>query len=155
MARLTVNQAGHEVSLERERSLLFVLREELGLTGAKMACGEGECGACTVLLEGRPVHGCVTPIRDVAVRAVTTIEGLAQGGELAPVQRAFVELGALQCGFCTPGMILAATALLAEHARPSEAEIRAALNGNLCRCGMYARIVAAVRRAAELMAGAR
>src|SRR5438874_6323234 len=112
MAELTVNGARHELSLERERSLLQVLREELGLTGAKYACGEGACGACTVLLDGEPIHSCVTPAREADGRAVTTIEGLGTEDDLHPVQRAFVEEAAMQCGFCTPGMIVCAVALL-------------------------------------------
>src|SRR5437764_14106614 len=125
MAELTVNGARHELSLERERSLLQVLREELGLTGAKYACGEGACGACTVLLDGEPIHSCVTPVGDAAGRAVTTIEGLTPPGALHPVQRAFAEAAAMQCGFCTPGMIVRAAALLERTPSPSDEEILA------------------------------
>jgi aerobic carbon-monoxide dehydrogenase small subunit len=147
--RITVNDVAHEVAPEPERSLLYVLRVELGITGPKPGCGEGECGACTVLVGGDAVTSCTTPIAELAGREVTTVEGLARGGALHPVQQAFVEEGALQCGYCTPGMICSAVALLARDASPGEAEIRAALERNVCRCGVYPRIVAAVRRAAE------
>lgn len=135
---------------EAEGSLLRLLRESLGLTGAKPGCGEGACGACTVLVEGRPVRACVTPARAVAGASVLTAEGLAADGLLHPVQEAFVEIGAFQCGYCTPGMVLSAVALLRRSRAPSEAEISAALEGNLCRCCAYPRIVRVVRRAAEL-----
>ena len=126
-----------------------MLREELGLTGTKYGCGEGECGACKVLLDGVAVRACMTPIGEAVGRSVTTIEGLADGPRLHPVQDAFLELGAFQCGFCTPGMIVAAVSLLGRTPHPSDPEIRAAMDGNLCRCGGYLRILAAIRRAAE------
>src|SRR5262245_20658933 len=150
-AKITVNGTTHDVALQRERTLLHVLREELGLTGTKYACGEAECGACMVLLDGEPVPSCQTPVGQAAGRSVITIEGIARGGELHPVQQAFVALGALQCGFCTPGMIVRAVAFLAGHPDPTDADIRAALQRNVCRCGAHPRIVAAVRRAAELV----
>lgn len=133
-----------------ERSLLELLRVELGLTGAKYGCGEGECGACTVLLGGEPVRACQIALGGLDGADVVTVEGLRAGGRLSPVQRAFAEAGAFQCGFCTPGMIVAATALLRRNANPSETQVRAALNGHLCRCCGYVRILAAVRRASEL-----
>jgi aerobic-type carbon monoxide dehydrogenase small subunit (CoxS/CutS family) len=147
--RLRVNGSDHRISLERDRSLLYVLREELGLTGTKYGCGEGECGACKVLVDGVAVRSCLTPIGEVVGRSVTTIEGLATGDELNPVQQAFIDAGAFQCGFCTPGMIVAAASLLARNPRPTRAEIRAALDGNLCRCGGYLRILEAVEKAAR------
>jgi aerobic carbon-monoxide dehydrogenase small subunit len=126
---------------------LLALRDDLGLTGAKLGCGEGECGACTVLLDGRPVRSCQVPVHEAAGREVVTVEGLAPSGELTDVQRAFVEVGAFQCGYCTPGFIIRVTALLAEDPDPSEAAVRAALQGNICRCGGYSRILRAVDRA--------
>ena len=147
--RFTVNGKARSVQTEPERPLLEVLREDLGLTGAKYGCGEGQCRACTVLLDGKPVTSCLTPVRAAAGKKVVTIEGLAGGGRLHPVQQAFVEEGAMQCGYCVPGMILTAAALLQRNPHPTEAQIIEALNGNLCRCCGYPRIVAAVRRAAE------
>ena len=146
---IVVNGVGHEVSVEPDRSLLAVLREELGLTGTKGGCGEGACGACTVLVDGEPVRSCTALAGDLA-GPVTTVEGLADEAGLHPVQRAFLEIGAMQCGFCTPGMIVSVSALLAKHPNPGEPQIRAALEGNLCRCCAYPRILRAVRRAAEL-----
>ena len=145
-----VNGSTAEVPLEPERSLLEVLRIELGLTGAKYGCGEGECGACTVLLDGEPVPACSVPLSEALGRNVVTIEGIGSLERLTPMQRAFVELGAFQCGFCTPGMIVRATALLARSAAPSPAEIRAAMEPQICRCGGYARILAAIQRGAEI-----
>jgi aerobic-type carbon monoxide dehydrogenase small subunit (CoxS/CutS family) len=147
---LNVNGRARSVRREPERSLLVVLRSELGLTGTKFGCGEGECGACTVLLDGAPVQACQTPLEEVGPRKVTTVEGLAADGLLNPVQRAFAELGAFQCGYCTPGMVVSVTALLRENPAPSAVEIRTALDGNLCRCCGYARILRAVDRAIEL-----
>jgi aerobic carbon-monoxide dehydrogenase small subunit len=152
-SRLRVNGVDHPVSLDRDRSLLYVLREELGLTGTKYGCGEGECGACKILLDGVAVRSCMTPIGEAVGRSVTTIEGLARGTDLHPVQQAYVEAGAFQCGFCTPGMILATVSLLARIPDPSEEEIRAAMDGNLCRCGGYLRIVEAVRMASRASKG--
>lgn len=139
-------------------SLLTALREQLGLTGAKIGCAEGACGACTVLLDGRAARACVTPAAAAAGRAVQTIEGLAAGrsgdpGSLHPLQRAFLHEGAFQCGYCTPGMLMSAAALLAHQPSPDAAEVVAALDGNICRCGMYARIVRAVLRAAAELRG--
>jgi len=147
--RFTVNGQTSEVDSEPDRPLLEVLREDLGLTGAKYGCGEGQCGACTVLLDGRPVLSCVTPAQSVHGHQVVTIEGLARNGALNPVQQAFLDEGAMQCGYCTPGMILQTVALLEAHPHPTEAQIVEGLNGNLCRCNDYQRILAAVRRAAE------
>ncbi len=148
--RLSVN--GKEVKLARDpdRSLLEALRVELGLTGAKYGCGEGECGACTILLGGRPVRSCQVRVGELEGLEVTTVEGLARDGHLNPAQRAFAELGAFQCGYCTPGMVVRTTALLRATPDPSEEDIREALEGNVCRCCGYSRILRAVGRAAEL-----
>jgi isoquinoline 1-oxidoreductase len=151
MIRLIVNGVEHELAVEPDRSLLSVLREELGFTGAKYGCGEGACGACTVLVEGEPVRACQLSVDEIAGRPVTTVEGLAREGRLHPLQRAFIELGAMQCGFCTAGMIVGAAGLLAKDPDPDEARIRTALEGNVCRCGTYPRLLRAIRRAAELM----
>jgi len=151
---LQVNGARRRVRAGAGRSLLHLLREELGLTGAKPGCGEGACGACTVLLDGRAARACVVPADAAAGRRVTTIEGLARGGRLHPLQEAFLAEDALQCGYCTPGMILSAAALLAANPDPTAGEVAAFLEGNLCRCGAHPRIVAAVRAAARAMAGA-
>jgi aerobic-type carbon monoxide dehydrogenase small subunit (CoxS/CutS family) len=151
MQPLWVNGVARETAREPDRSLLLYLREELGLRGAKYACGAGECGACMVLVDGAARPACRTPLAEAAGHAVTTIEGLAAGGALHPVQRAFVEVGALQCGFCTPGMIMSAVAFLARKPDPTDAEIRAAMATNLCRCCAYPRIVEAIRRAAAAM----
>ena len=145
---LIVNGAKREVAAQPSRPLLGVLRDELDLTGAKYGCGEGQCGACTVLIDGRPTRSCVTTIDTVAGKSVTTVEGVARDGRLHPLQTAFIEAGAMQCGYCIPGMIVSALGLLERNADPSEAEIRRALQGNICRCGTYPRIVRAVKSAA-------
>ena len=151
--KLTVN--GHEktVTTDSQRSLLDVLREDLGLTGVKYACGEGRCGACSVLVDGRRVRSCVTPASKVDKKTIVTIEGLARDDALHPVQEAFLEESALQCGYCTGGMILTAVALLEENINPTDREIVEGMNGNICRCNGYPKIVNAVRRAAEKMKG--
>lgn len=143
---------GQEVSayVDPGARLIDVLRGPLGLTGTKEGCGNGECGACTVIVDGRAVNACLFPALEAEGREVLTVEGLSEpGGELSDVQRAFVDGGAIQCGFCSPGMIMSATALLGRNADPSDDEIRAALIGNLCRCTGYAQIVSAVRAAAQ------
>jgi len=151
--RLTVNGQARTLGAEGERTLLECLRGELELTGAKYGCGEAQCGACAVLIDGEAVAACVTPLAAVAGKHVTTIEGLARGEMLHPVQQAFLEEAAFQCGFCTPGMIIATVALLRGNPRPSEAEIREGLERHLCRCCAYPRILAAVREAARAMEG--
>ncbi|HEY0478994.1 MAG TPA: (2Fe-2S)-binding protein [Kofleriaceae bacterium] len=147
MIKLTVNGVAREVEADDDMPLLWVLRDLLGLTGTKYGCGEALCGACTVHVDGRAVRACVTPIRRAAGHAVTTIEGLSAAGD-HPLQRAWVELGVPQCGFCQAGQIMSAAALLAENPRPSDDDIDHSLAGNLCRCGTYVRIRAAVRKAA-------
>jgi nicotinate dehydrogenase subunit A len=149
---LRVNRRSHDVEAEPADSLLVVLREDLHLTGAKYGCGEGQCGACTVLVDGQARRSCVTKIETVAGHEITTIEGLADGERLHPVQEAFLEVEAFQCGYCSPGMVLAAVALLRAVPKPSEAEIGRRLDRNLCRCGTYNRIVRAVGLAAARMA---
>ena len=145
---LTVNGVSRTVTTDPQRPLLDVLREDLHLTGTKYGCGEGRCGACTVLMDGKPARSCVVPISLADKKSVTTIEGLAKGESLHPVQEAFLEEGAMQCGYCTPGMILSAVALLQDKPNPTDEEIVAGLNGNICRCNGYAKITNAVRRAA-------
>ncbi len=146
---LQVNGASMRVEAPAEESLLSVLRYRLNLTGTKYGCGEGECGACTVLLNGKAYRSCRVSVAAAANAGITTIEGLERHGVLTPVQQAFVDEGAMQCGYCTSGMIVEATALLEENPQPTEEQIVARMNGNVCRCGTYPRIVAAVRRAAE------
>ncbi|MBN1859633.1 (2Fe-2S)-binding protein [Candidatus Bipolaricaulota bacterium] len=141
---------GETVACDTDGSvrLLDLLREDLHLTGTKEGCGEGECGACTVLLDGKAVNSCLIPAPSVDGKDVVTVEGLSRDGGLHPVQRAFMETGAVQCGFCTPGFIVATVALLNENSDPNDEEIRAGLEGNLCRCTGYAKIIEAVRKAA-------
>lgn len=151
--KLYVNRREASIDADPNRTLLSVLRNDLDLTGAKYGCGEGLCGACTVLVDGAAVRSCTTPVKAVAGKRITTIEGLAQQDRLHAVQQAFLDAGAFQCGYCTPGMILSAVALLRENPTPGEAEIKDSLEGNICRCGTYPRIVAAVRLAATGKAG--
>lgn len=149
--RLTVNGKAHSIETEPERPLLEVLREDLGLTGTKYGCGEGQCRACTVLLNGKAIVSCLTPVRSAQGGRITTIEGLSDGEMLHPVQKAFLDEGAMQCGYCVPGMILRTIALLDSNPRPTESQILESMNGSLCRCCGYPRILAAVDRAAEAM----
>jgi len=139
------------LEVDEERLFLWVLRTELGLTGTKSGCGEGFCGSCTVLVDGKPERSCQLPMRDVAGKKIVTIEGLAKGGKLHPVQLAFVEHDALQCGFCTPGMILSAYGLLLENPKPTRQQILDHMEDNLCRCGAHVRIVKAIETAAAEM----
>ena len=143
----TVNGKKRTVTVDRQRTLLDVLREELQLTGTHFGCGEGQCGACTVLMESKPTRSCITLATEADGKSVVTIEGLAVGEKLHPVQEAFLAEEAFQCGYCTPGMIMTTVALLGEKPNPTDAEVVAALNGNLCRCNGYAKILKAVRRA--------
>src|SRR5947209_6514010 len=148
---LHVNGTKHRTDTDPSRSLLGVLRDDLDLTGSKYGCGEGRCGACTVLLDGRATRSCTTAIGDCADKQITTIEGLEHGGKLHPLQTAFLEVGALQCGYCTPGMIMSGVALLRKNAQPAPGEIVRSMSGNLCRCGAYPRIIAAIANAAKSM----
>ena len=148
LIRLLVNGDQHDVAVWPNETLVEVLRDRLELTGTKMGCGEGACGTCTVLVEGRPVRSCLTLAVEVQGKEIVTIEGLAEGGELHPVQEAFVQHGAIQCGFCSPAMILTGKALLDENPHPTEDEVRRALSGVVCRCTGYTKIVEAVLAAA-------
>ena len=148
---LKVNGITYRVNVETHRTLVEVLRDTLGLTGTKKSCNEGECGACTVLMDGKPVPSCLVLAVASQGREITTIEGLCQGGKLHPVQEAFAKHAAIQCGFCTPGMVMAAKALLDENPTPTPGEVRKAISGNLCRCTGYQQIVDAVMAAAEAM----
>ena len=141
---LRVNGETHELPIDVRRTLLEVLRDELNLTGTKEGCGTGDCGACTVLLDGVPIASCLTLAVEAQGKEISTIEGLARGGQLHPLQRAFIDRGAIQCGFCTPGMIMSAKALLDKNPQPTEAEVREAVSGNYCRCTGYTKIVEAI-----------
>jgi aerobic-type carbon monoxide dehydrogenase small subunit (CoxS/CutS family) len=148
---LVINGEHRRVSPDPERLLLFVLRNDLDLTGTKYGCGEGQCGACTVLIDGLPVRSCQVKAGAVAGKAITTIEGISDGNHLHPVQQSFIDCDAMQCGYCTPGMIVSAVALLRKNASPSAAEIKQALEGNICRCGTYSRIVTAIQKSSTLI----
>lgn len=145
---LNINGHQHNVDAPAEESLLSVLRNHLNLTGTKYGCGEGQCGACTILMDGAPTRSCSIPAAGAAGAKIITIEGLEHDGKLTPVQEAFLEEGAFQCGYCTSGMIMSATALLRENHSPNHDQIVTAMNGNVCRCGTYPRILAAIKRAA-------
>jgi aerobic-type carbon monoxide dehydrogenase small subunit (CoxS/CutS family) len=149
--RLTVNGETHELALQGHETLLTVLRNDLQLTGTKLGCGRGECGACTVLVDGRLAYSCLTLAAGCAGLPVSSVEGLGTAGELHPLQRSFIELDALQCGFCTPGQLMAAAALLARQSDPTVDDVRHAMSGNLCRCGTYPKIVRAVQAAAAAL----
>ena len=147
--QLAVNGSSRTVDVNPQTSLLTVLREHLDLAGTKYGCGEGQCGACTVLIDGRAQRSCITRAETVVHKQITTIEGLASGGRLHPVQEAFLEADAMQCGWCTPGMILGAVSLLRKNQHPSDAEIVSGMNGHICRCGTYPQVVAAIRSVAK------
>ena len=147
--RLLVNGESYDVDVDAGRTLLGVLRHELGLTGTKYGCGEGDCGACTVLLDGAATRSCTIPVVAAGEREVTTIEGLATASGLHPVQDAFIEHTAFQCAYCTPGFIMSVVALLASNPHPNDSQIRSALSGHICRCGVYVRILQAVKTAAD------
>jgi nicotinate dehydrogenase subunit A len=151
ITELQVNGTSRAVDADAETSLLSVLRDQLDLTGSKYGCGEGQCGACTVLLDGLPRRSCVTKVGAAAGKRITTIEGMEQQGRLHPVQQAFLDADAMQCAYCTSGMIMTAVALLRAHPDPDEQEIARFIEGNICRCGVYLRIIAAIRQAATRM----
>jgi aerobic-type carbon monoxide dehydrogenase small subunit (CoxS/CutS family) len=153
ITELNVNGSKLKVNAESDRSLLSVLRDDLDLTGSKYGCGEGQCGACTVLIGGVPTRSCITQVGAAAGKPITTIEGLESNGRLHPLQQAFLDLDALQCGYCTSGMIMSGVALLGKNQSPGEEEIARFMEGNVCRCGTYPRIVAAITRAARQMKG--
>jgi len=146
---LHLNGATHPTDADPARPLLSVLRDDLGLTGTKYGCGEGQCGACTVLLDGVPIRSCQTPCGTVGPQKITTIEGLEKNGQLHPLQQALLDVGAFQCAYCASGMIMTGVALLAKNPKPTEAEIVRFMDGNICRCGGYARIVQAIQLAAS------
>ena len=147
--QINVNGSAHDIDADAQASLLTVLREQLDLTGSKYGCGEGQCGACTVLINGNPRKSCITPVGAVGQKQVLTIEGLAKGDRLHPLQQAFLDEGAMQCAYCTPGMIMTAVSLLNTNHDPSSAEISQFMEGNICRCGTHPRIVAAIQKAAK------
>lgn len=150
---LLVNGVEHRLDVAPDQKLLYVLRDSIGLTGTKYGCGEGQCGACTVLIDGKATRSCLTPAASAAGKQITTIEGLEKNGQLHPVQEAFLKAEAFQCGYCTSGAILSAVALLTKNPQPNEQQIMASLEGNICRCGTYPRILEAVRAAAVVPRG--
>ena len=147
-----MNGINYKVAVEPQRTLVEVLRETLGLTGTKKSCSEGECGACTVLMDGKPATSCLVLALDAQGKEITTIEGLSEGEKLHPIQEAFLKHGAIQCGFCTPGMVMSAKAFLDENPKPTATEVRKAISGNLCRCTGYQQIVDAILAASQTMA---
>jgi aerobic-type carbon monoxide dehydrogenase small subunit (CoxS/CutS family) len=149
ISELQVNGSKHKLTVDPTRSLLSVLRDDLDLTGSKYGCGEGRCGACTVVIDGKATRSCVTHVGDCAGKHITTIEGLERDGKLHPLQEAFIHCDAMQCGYCTAGMIMSSVALLSKNPTPSAADIVRSMDGNMCRCGTYPRIMAAIRQAAE------
>lgn len=148
---LNVNGIQHPIDADSARSLLSVLRDDLNLTGSKYGCGEGQCGACTVLVDGQPTRSCIMRVSAAVGKQITTIEGLQKNGRLHPLQEAFLDVGAMQCGYCTPGMIMSAVGLLKNNPNPGEADIVRFMDKNVCRCGTYPRIVAAIRKAAAAL----
>jgi aerobic-type carbon monoxide dehydrogenase small subunit (CoxS/CutS family) len=151
VTKLSVNGSSRTIEADADISLLSVLRDQLDLTGSKYGCGEGQCGACTVLVDGSPRRSCITPVGAVGQKQITTIEGLAQGDSLHPLQKAFLEEAAMQCAYCTSGMIMTAVSLLRANPNPSAADISHSMQGNICRCGTHPRIVAAIQKAAKAM----
>src|SRR4029077_16741254 len=147
---LAINDKSYSVDTDPKTSLLTVLREHLDLTGSKYGCGEGQCGACTVLIDGKAQRSCITRVGSIADRPITTIEGLANGDHLHPVQQAFLDEGAMQCAYCTSGMIMSAAALLKKNSSPNERENIEFMDGNICRCGTYSRIIRAIQKAAKM-----
>jgi nicotinate dehydrogenase subunit A len=153
ITQLNVNGMSRSIGADSQESLLFVLRDQLGLTGSKYGCGEGQCGACTVLIDGTARRSCITRVGTVGDKKITTIEGLATGERLHPLQQAFLDEAAMQCAYCTSGMIMSAASLLNQNANPSESEILEFMEGNVCRCGTQPRIVAAIQKAAKTPRG--
>jgi len=151
ITEIQINGRAYKIDAASDTSLLSVLRDQLELTGSKYGCGEGQCSACTVLVDGNPRHSCITSVGAIGKKSITTIEGLERDGKLHPVQQAFLDEGAMQCAYCTSGMIMSAVALLKSNANPSDAEIIEYMQGNVCRCGTYPRIVAAIHDAARTM----
>ncbi len=151
---LHVNGTAHRCNATADRTLLSVLRDDLALTGAKYGCGEGQCGACTVLVDGVPVRSCLTPVATLGSQKITTVEGLEKSGQLHPLPQAFLQHECFQCGYCTSGILMSGVALLAKNPSPTVDEIVAAMDGNLCRCGVYSQIIAAVQTAARTIKGA-
>ncbi len=149
ITKLSVNGKTYSIDADAQMSLLWVLREQLDLTGSRYGCGEGQCGACTVLIDGKPRRSCITAVGAAAPKQITTIEGLEKNGRLHPVQEAFLEEGAMQCAYCTSGMIMTGVALLRSNPNPSDSEILQFMEGNICRCGTHPRILAAIRKAAK------
>ena len=147
--QMSVNGEDVKVEVKPSTTLAYVLREQLGLTGTKIGCEEGECGACTVLVDGEAINSCIYPAMKAAGRRILTVEGLAHNDELHPLQRAFLEHGAVQCGYCTPGLLLSAVSLLGQNPHPSEAEIRRAISGNLCRCTGYLKVIHAIQAVSQ------
>jgi aerobic-type carbon monoxide dehydrogenase small subunit (CoxS/CutS family) len=151
--QLEINRKSYSLLADLDTPLLYALRDELGLTGSKYGCGEGQCGACTVLVDGTPRRSCMLPVSDAAGKSITTIEGLEKDGALHPVQQAFLEADAFQCAYCTSGMIMSSVALMEKNSNPTAADIVQSLQGNVCRCGAQPRIVAAVQQAAKVIRG--
>jgi nicotinate dehydrogenase subunit A len=151
ITELQINGKAYKIDATSDTSLLSVLRDQLELTGSKYGCGEGQCSACTVLVDGNPRHSCITSVGAIGKKSITTIEGLERDGKLHPMQQAFLDEGAMQCAYCTSGMIMSAVALLKSNANPTDAEIIEYMQGNVCRCGTYPRIVAAIHDAARMM----
>lgn len=153
ISELHVNGTKHKIDADADRSLLSVLRDDLDLTGSKYGCGEGQCGACTVLIDGQAARSCITKLGAAAGKKIATIESLEKNGRLHPLQEAFIEADAFQCAYCTSGMIMSGVAFLSKNANPNEQEIVRFMEGNICRCGTYPRIVTAIRKAAQSMKG--
>ena len=152
---IEINGVKHQVNADPDTSLLEIIRDDLGMTGTKFGCGESECGACTVLINGTPSHACITQLSEIAGASITTIEGLEKNGKLHPLQQAFIDEGAMQCGYCVSGMIMTGVGLLEKNPNPTDAQIVQFMSGNLCRCGGYPRMLAAIKRASQSMRGSK